>query len=184
MYLLIFLQLTLTQPTLATQYETELTQYATNFLHTVRLTRGYGGRLAIANAMIPIVVKYCIQYDVDPLIAAVVMHKESSWGWKMRGALGEVGPMHVMPKYFKQFDLTTLDGQIEAGVSHLAVSRDTCGGNIAKIFQYYGSNRCGPISGFARHRQRVYYRAVKRYRKEVVGISGGRRNKTQQSKNK
>jgi hypothetical protein len=168
MHLLLFLQLSLTQPTLEAQYTTELTQHAEDFLHDVRLTRGYASRLAVAHKIIPIVIKHCLKYDVDPLMVAVVMQKESSWGKNLKGDLGEVGPMHVMPRYFKQFDLTTLDSQIEAGVSHLAVSRDKCGGNVAKTFQYYGSNRCGPISWFARHRQRVYYRAVKKYRGEVV----------------
>lgn len=72
-----------------------------------------------------------------------------------------------MPKYFPQFDLTTLDGKVEAGVYHLRVSMDACGGSVAKMYQYYGSNRCGPVKGFARFRARQFYKAVRKYREGV-----------------
>lgn len=150
----------------AIQYEAELTKHITDHLRSVERTRSYPRRLLEAQAMIPIVLKYCSQYNVDPLRVATIMFYENSWRQKPLGDLGEVGPMQVMPKYFKKvFGLETLDSQIHAGIFHLKTSRDKCGDG-AQIFQYYGSNRCGPVKGFAKFREGKYQQAVEKYRRK------------------
>lgn len=174
---LIFASFVFTNAPMA-QYERELTKHITDHLEPVNQTKSYLRRLRKALAMIPIILKYCSQYNVDPLRVATIMFYENSWRQKPLGDLGEVGPMQVMPKYFRKvFGLETLDSQIHAGIFHLKTSRDKCG-NGARIFQYYGSNRCGPVKGFAKFREGKYQQAVRLYR-----VKGSRNEDDETRKN-
>jgi hypothetical protein len=167
-------------------YQAELNHYISDYLSAIELTRSYPQRVDEALELRDIALKYCEQYNVDPLLASVIMRYEGSWRKGRVGTRGEVGPMQVMPKYFKQFDLTTLDGQIHAGVSHLRASLDACGGDVAQALSYYAANICGrgkrkvPLSK-ARWRAKQYYKAVQRYRgkgsKNVHDRSKGKRNR-------
>lgn len=147
----------------------EMDNYVLDYLSVIRLTRGYEQRLDDAQEMVTIALKYCEVYNVDPLLASIILRYEGSWRKDRKGTRGEVGPMQVMPKYFKQFDLTTLDGQIHAGVSHLRVSLDKCGGDVARALSNYAAGVCGlgksktPLRK-SRWRAQRYYRAVRKYR--------------------
>jgi hypothetical protein len=146
-------------------YQAELERYVADFLYPVRLMRDYEQRQADALATIPIVLDHCRRHKVDPLQVATIMTYESSWRKKAVGDRGELGLMQTMPKHFKQFDLTTRDGQIAAGVSFWKQSLDACGGDIEQAFNYYGTGgRCKPVYKFAKRRHRHYKRAVRKYR--------------------
>lgn len=147
--------------------EVELMEFIDDFLHTVRLMPSFEKRRADALSCIPIILKYCDRYDVDPLLVAVIMRFESSWKPAAVGKLGELGVMQTMPRLFREFDLNTTDGQIHAGVSHLRASLDACGGNIEQGINYYGANRCKPILRFVKWRFGAYKRAKEKYRGEV-----------------
>jgi len=148
-------------------YQVELEAYVSTFLHTVRLMRSYEQRKADALGTIPLIIKFCDQYDIDPLLVAVVMTFESSWRPNVTGSRGELGVMQTMPRHFRSFDLSTPEGQIHAGVSHLRASLDACGGDLEQGLNYYGSGRCKPVLKFVRWRVNAYRRAIKRFRKEV-----------------
>lgn len=151
------------QPTYS--YGQELDNYVVDFMSEIRLARSYPQRLTDAQGMIPIVLKYGERYNVDPLLTSTILRYEGSWRKGRKGARGEVGPMQVMPRYFKDFDLTTLDGQIHAGISHLRTSLDKCKGNVARALYYYASNKCvrTPPRKF-RWRANQYHKAVAKYR--------------------
>ena len=164
----LFLQVPILEhDSIPTDREIELTEHMNEFLDTINKTRQYKRRLAEAKAIVPLILKHCKKYGVDVLQAGVIAQYEGQWEENVLGKLGEVGPMQVMPKYFKQFDLTTLDGKVEAGIYHLRVSMDACGGSVARMYQYYGSNRCGPVKGFARFRAWQFDRAVRKHRKRA-----------------
>jgi len=144
--------------------ELELIEFVDDFLYTVRLMPSFEKRRADALANISIILKYCDQYQIDPLLVAVIMRFESSWKTTAVGKLGELGVMQTMPRLFKKFDLNTADGQIHAGVSHLRASLNACGGDLEQGLNYYGANRCKPILRFVRWRLGAYKRAVRKYR--------------------
>lgn len=151
------------------QYRVELTEYIEDSLAPIKLTKSYNRRYNEARAMIPIILKYCKQYNVDPLRVAVLIGLESSWRQDVEGKLGEIGPMQIMPKWFQSFDLESLDGQIHAGVYHLSESLTQCNQDGAAAFNYYASNKCGkPPSVKSRWREKKYQQAVKEYRRERV----------------
>lgn len=152
------------------QYDFELTEYVKDFLTPVNQTKSYPKRFDEAQAMIPIILKYCKQYNVDPLRVAVLIGLESSWRQDVEGELCEMGPMQIMPKWFRKvFDLESLDGQIHAGIYHLSESLAQCNQDGAAAYNYYASNRCGePPSAKSRWREKRYQQAVKKYRRERI----------------
>jgi hypothetical protein len=148
-------------------YAAELVEFIEDFLKPVEKTYNYSRRYATAMEMIPSILDYCEQYNIDPLLVAVLISLESSWHRHIYGQLGEVGPLQVMPRYFaKRFDLTTLDGQLHAGISHLRQSLDECNQRLDHAINYYGSCRCEPVQNFARYRRYRYNKAIKKYRKK------------------
>jgi hypothetical protein len=159
------LPLLLTAALAQPDYTAELTAYVDDFLSTVRLMRGFAKRRADAHALIPIVVHYSRAYQVDPLLVGVLISFESSWRTNVTGALGELGALQTMPRYAKMFDLTTPDGQIHAGVSHLRRSLSACGDDLARGVNHYGSGRCEPVGRWVQWRLRAYARAVRRFRR-------------------
>jgi hypothetical protein len=149
------------------QYNRELEAYVADFLEPVNKTKSYPKRYAEALEMVPIILNYCEYYNVDPLRVAVIMEYESSWRQDAVGKLGEIGPMQLMPRFFKRvFGLKTLDSQIHAGIWWLSVATERCGGDVTQAYNYYGMVTCKPIKKFAKWRARKYHRAVRKYRGE------------------
>lgn len=151
----------------ATKYNTELTEYIKDFLSPVNKTKRFHRRFTEAMEMIPIILKYCKKYNVDPLRIAVLAGLENSWLQEGQGSAGEIGPLQIMPKWFKkEFDVTTLDGQIEAGVWWMSQGIQECEGDGARAYHWYAYAICGKVpSSKARFRERRYQRAVKKYRR-------------------
>lgn len=150
---------------LTSTVEQQLEDYVTEWMSTIRFCYSYDQRLEDAKSYIPIVVKYSEQYDVDPFLIAIVISEESSWRMRAVGKSNDTGLMQVIPRYFEQFDLTTADGQIHAGVSHLRKSLDQCGGNVEQALTYYKCNRCTPVHRKMRGRARRYRSDLWRFRK-------------------
>jgi len=130
-----------------------------------------------AKELIPFLLKHSDHYEIDPLLAANITSFESSWR-DFEGDKGEIGPMHVMPsKWSRQFDLTTLDGQIQAGCAHLRFSYDTCEvGSVTRtlerMFTHYACGSCVSTNKetikAVQRRMRKYRRAKARYRPEPI----------------
>jgi hypothetical protein len=147
------------------QHKAELTAHIQDWLQPVAKTRAFGQRYAEAVQMIPYILDSCEKYDVDPLRVATLAREENSWYQRGWGDKGEVGPLQVMPKWFTQFNLNTLEGQIEAGVWWIGRGMEKCKGDGARAFHWYAFAKCGNVpSEKARRRQKLYERAVKKYR--------------------
>jgi hypothetical protein len=154
-------------PGLNRQYGIELTEQITDWLRSVEKTRAYGQRYYEAIEMIPFILDSCEKYDVDPLRVGVLAREENSWYQRGWGEKGEVGPLQVMPKWFKQFNLQTLEGQIDAGVWWIGEGMKKCKGKGAHAFNWYFFGKCGKVPApDARRRERLYQKAVKKYRRE------------------
>jgi hypothetical protein len=111
--------------------------------------------------LVPMLMKHAINYDVDPMLVAETFSGESSWR-NFRGSKGEVGPGHVMPRWAKQFNLKTLDGQIEACVHMLKTAIVMCP-TLEQAISRYMSGSCKPrtkrTARMARRRARKYRKA-------------------------
>lgn len=111
---------------------------------------------------VPSVVKWSLYYDIDPLLTAVTISLESSWIKGATGAIGEVGLMQVhSPKAKKGFDLSTGDGQIQAGVHWLRVCIDECNGSLEQGVNNYGTGSCTKEWSMRDYRLRKYRKAVR-----------------------
>ena len=118
-------------------------------------------RSEMAKEVVPTVVKYSHEYAVDPLLVACLISWESSWRPRP-GALGERGPMQVMPgKWSLRFDLDTLDGQMEAGIARLSLAFEKCG-TLERALTHYASGSC--VSKSERTQRKIRYR-VRYYQK-------------------
>lgn len=149
---------------LETQYERELEAHINAWLKPIARTE-ITWRHEEALEMIPIILKYCKQYNVDPLQVATVISQENSWRQEGLGSAGEIGPMQIMPKWFKRFPLETLDGQLHGGIWWLGQGMKNCK-DSARAFDYYNTGRCSHLpSRMARRRDRLYRRAISKYRK-------------------
>ena len=120
-----------------------------------------------AKELIPYVLKHSEGYGVDPLLVAVIISRESSWR-HFDGALGERGPMHVLPsRWSKPYNLETIDGQIEAGCARLRAAMDKCP-SLERALTHYACGRCVSKSEITkrkiRSRVRFYQRSVERFR--------------------
>lgn len=139
-----------------------LTKYVDWFHRTMKSR--YAAR---AKRLIPATVRYCREYDVDPLLMGVIYSKESSWR-NFKGALDERGPGHVKPsKWSRQFNLATLDGQIEAAVARMRVAHDACRGLMGALTHYASGScvaRTPTTTKIVRWRVNAYRRAVRRFR--------------------
>ncbi len=126
-----------------------------------------------AKTLIPPLIKYAHKHDVDSFLLAQTFSSESSWR-NFNGALGERGPGHVMPgSWSKQFDLNTLDGQIEASAYLWRVALDKCRvsdteKHLYRAFTNYASGHCVSKSATTQRkmsaRLRQYNAAVKMFR--------------------
>jgi len=150
------------------EYYAELQAHIDDWLKPVAKTRLYGQRKKEAIAMIPTILKYCEMYNVDPLRIAILISEENSWKQIGNGKKGEIGPLQVMPRLFRQFGLHTLDGQLHAGIYWFSEGMRRCNGNGAQANQwYFASGKCRLVpSNRARRRDRLYRRAVLKYRKK------------------
>lgn len=111
-----------------------------------------------AKKLIPPLIEYANQYGVDPLDLACIFSLESSWR-NFEGDLGEKGPGQVMPsKELAQFDLTTLDGQIEAACWRWARALEKCA-TLEQALTHYACGSC--VSTSKRTKNKMKYR--KRY---------------------
>jgi len=73
---------------------------------------------------IPYVVEHSLKRDLDPLLICEIISKEGGWDIKAIGKRGEIGLMQTMCeanlKAFKEgYDMSTAEGQIVAGTTHL-----------------------------------------------------------------
>jgi soluble lytic murein transglycosylase-like protein len=140
-------------------HEEEITAYLQDFL------RVYPKRLAQALSYVPIVVEASFYEQVDPLLVATVISFESSWQHGVIGRKGEKGLMQVHGLAAKGFDLTTIRGQVRAGVAHLGECWDKCGGDIAETLGCYSTKgACNGNYWFAKRRYEEYCRNVEKYR--------------------
>ena len=114
--------------------------------------------------LVPTVVKVADRYNVDPLLVAVVIARESSWSINVIGKRGEVGLMQVHGVAAKGHNLSIADGQLEAGVSWLARCIDVCGSVEGGLARYQTGHSCDPIRG-SKIRYKQYLEAIERWRK-------------------
>lgn len=117
------------------------------------------------------VAHWSIYYDIDPLLVAVLISLESSWNTRARGKLGEIGLMQVLARGARKgFNLSTGDGQIQAGVRWLRVCIDDCDGSIRRGVNNYATGSCTKNWRGLRYRMRLYSRAVKFFRNHRDGV--------------
>ena len=105
-------------------------------------------------------------YDVDPLLVAVCVSMESSWRVNAIGTIGEIGLMQIHPgnkKALKDIDMSTGDGQIQAGVRWLAECIDHCG-DTRRGLNAYATGSCTQEWRGLGYRWRLYQQAIKRFR--------------------
>jgi hypothetical protein len=107
--------------------------------HFLRL---YESRLEMALEVMPIVEANAGVYGFDPIVPAVIISCESAWKPGASGTIGELGLMQVHGRCAKGYDLKTVDGQVEAGMACLAMSRSLCDGSLTQTITKYMSNSC------------------------------------------
>ncbi len=113
-----------------------------------------------AKKLVPTVVEIANRHGVDPLLVAVITSCESSWrvGVVSKSKYKERGLMQVHGEAAKGFDLSTPEGQIEAGVVRLKKALTSCGSILGALSHYQTSGRCKPIK-HAKRRLRLYKKA-------------------------
>ena len=149
------------------RHKAELTAQIQDWLRPVAKTRAFGQRYAEAVQMIPYILDSCEKYNVDPLRVAILAREENSWYQRGWGDDGEVGPLQVMPKWFKAFNLNTLNGQIDAGVWWIGRGMKECKGDGALSFNWYFKGKCGKVpTEKAQRRENLYQKAVEKYRRK------------------
>lgn len=142
---------------------TELAAFVDHYLSSISQSPSYDKRRADALKIIPYVLKYSEMYGVDKWLVASTIQDESGWRPHASGGIGEVGVMQTVPKYFKDYDLKTIDGQVHAGVKHIRTSIDNCGGDVQQGINYYMTSKCKPVLQAAKWRFQRYKRVKKRF---------------------
>lgn len=149
--------LTAAKPSSTSSYETQKQQLESyvDWIHR-KMQPKYARK---AKELIPVTLDACEKYAVEPLDMGYIFYRESSWR-KFKGKLGELGPGHVMPRknVRKQFDMSTLAGQIEASVYIWGSTADACK-TLEGRFSKYASGSCRPRT--RKTRQLAYKRARK-----------------------
>lgn len=113
--------------------------YTKNFL------RNYPERLNRALALMPVVEEHSAVNELQPIVPVVVMSLESSFRTHVIGSeRQEVGLMQVHGVCARGQDLSTPEGQIQAGIECLAMARDACNGSIEQMICMYASGSCVP----------------------------------------
>lgn len=113
-------------------------------------------------AVVSLLVQTSNDYGLDPKLIAVVITCESSWKSKAIGKTRERGLMQVHGVAAHGFDVRTVEGQIEAGVSWLASRVRKCK-TLEKALSAYQTGWCRPILRSARMRVRLYSEAIERF---------------------
>jgi soluble lytic murein transglycosylase-like protein len=116
-------------------------------------------------AMIPMIVEESNKSGIDPTLTIVVMKYESSFRPGIIAILPNKGEglMQAHGVAAKGFDMSTVRGQVQAGVRCLAYFRDTCKGHLLNTLTAYQTGKCRPIIKSARWRYRAYLRAIERF---------------------
>lgn len=125
-----------TEPTDARQVAIPHIEYINHFL------RNYPKRRAKALEIMPTLEAISLQYGFDPIIPTVIIACESAWKQSACGEIGEIGLMQVHGRCAKGFDLSTIDGQLESGMTCLDMSRGLCDGSLTQTMTMYMSGRC------------------------------------------
>lgn len=114
----------------------------------------------------PYVLHYSEQYNVDPLLVAVIISCESSWIPTKVGDRASQGLMQVQWwKAKRGFDMSKPEDQIHAGVKHLRHCFDLCDNRLkCAVHLYATGNKRVTWSGLNR-RIRLYNEAIARHRK-------------------
>jgi hypothetical protein len=157
-------------------YEKELTALIEDFLSSVRYSRDYKKRKKEAFENIPLVIKYCEQYRIDPLLQGINFAFEASWKNHAKGKDGEKGIGQTMPgKFYRGIDLKTIEGQIEGSTKRLRYALDQCDGNLRKALTHYVCGHC--VSKSERTQRKIklrhllYEDAVNYYRRGIKNTS-------------
>jgi soluble lytic murein transglycosylase-like protein len=144
----------------------ELTAYITDFLSRKIGKKSvplYPKRLRASLSYIPTIIAECGE-DIDPLLIAIIVSRESSWRAGIPGHLGEHGLMQIMPRYAKGYRLDDPLEQIRAGIDHFREALEMCNWNVKDAMNAYGCGQCKPHYKFLKRRWRYYQRMKKRYR--------------------
>lgn len=105
--------------------------------------RLYPQRRKQALRVMPLVEAYSGQYGFEPIVPAVIISCESAWKPEAFNAgRGEFGLMQTHGICARGFNLGTVDGQLESGISCLAMARDCCDGSLKQAMTMYLSGRC------------------------------------------
>lgn len=120
-----------------------------------------------ALAQVSSVAQWSARYEIDPLLVAVLVSLESSWRVDARGKVGEIGLLQIHPRNRRALegaDMSTGNGQIEAGVKWLRFCVEQCGGDLRRGLNAYATGHCSPEWRGLAYRWRLYQKAVKRFR--------------------
>ena len=145
----------------------EVENYVTWFHRNVR-----EDRWARAIKIVPVAVEESIKQDFDPLLVATIITGESGWRPDVISEDGHntIGLMQVKPCGVcgKGYNLRTVQGQIQAGVMCLKMSRERCDGELNQTLTMYASGKCVSKSKRTRRlikkRIRLYMEAVEVFR--------------------
>lgn len=122
-------------------------------------------RLKTALELLPLVKSESAKYNIDPIIPTVLISLESAWDSRSVGGIGELGLMQVVPNGVcaKGFDLSTPQGQLQAGVHCLKLSRDMCGDDLNEILTCYASGRCISKSKLTQRKIKFRVKLIKKW---------------------
>lgn len=145
-------------------YEAALTDYVAWFHQNLN-----DKRKDRALEKVPLVIKYANKYGLDPLLLACIVSLESSWKTDARGSLGERGLLQIMPgRWAKRFDLSTAEGQLDAGAYRLRMALTQCRNDLEKALTHYACGRCVSKSDRTKKKMGYRYRYFKRMAKKFV----------------
>lgn len=165
-YLLVIMVLLFSTPVYA-DITADLTAYITDFLSRrvgKKSVPLYPKRLKAALSYIPTIVAECGD-DIDPMLIATSISRESGWKFNAIGKLGEIGLLQIMPKYATGYHLIDPLEQIRAGIDHFREAMKMCNGNVKNAMNAYGCGRCQPHCGFLKYRWKYYKRMKDKYTK-------------------
>lgn len=130
-----------------------------------------------AKRLIPYVLKYSDKHGVDPLLMGCLFSFESSWR-NFEGGAGEQGPGQVMPEGKNkkvreingvEYDLSKMEGQIDASCAHMRESLDSCDTLEGAFTHYATGGKCkleDPLKqAKMRKRARHYEKMKKRFKR-------------------
>lgn len=117
-------------------------------------------------------------FDLDPLVLAVVVRRESSFYEQPRleGKLGEQGLTQVHGYALRMaraagYDMRTSEGQLKAGALHLVHCREECDGTLYQTLSKYQSGHCRTRAGGPRYRTKEILRNRTKFSPRLVARS-------------